>query len=79
MIRKVMRPQDTNITIEIPTNYINREVEFIMFPLDEFETINKNKKQDISVLGGSLSKYANISKIDLEDKAWEMHIMNKYK
>lgn len=36
-------------------------------------------KQDISTLGGILNKYADSSKIHLEDKAWEMHVMEKYK
>ncbi len=79
MIREVIRPQYTNFTINIPTSYIDREVEFIMFPLDEPEIVDKVKKQNISILGGSLNKYANPSKMDLEDKAWELHVMDKYK
>lgn len=39
---------------------------------------NKNPK-DLSSLGGILNKYADISKIDLEEKAWELHISDKYK
>jgi len=39
---------------------------------------NKNPK-DLSSLGGILNKYADISKIDLEAKAWELHIADKYK
>ncbi len=78
MIREVIRPQDSSITINIPNSYINREVEFIVFPLDEQETPQKIDKQDISSLGGSLNKYANISKIDLEDSAWEKHVTDKY-
>ncbi|MEW6552229.1 MAG: hypothetical protein AB1389_08900 [Campylobacterota bacterium] len=34
---------------------------------------NKNPK-DLSSLGGILNKYADISKIDLEAKAWENNI-----
>ena len=79
MIREVIRPQYNNFTINIPNSYINREVEFIMFPLDEAEIVDEAKKQNISILGGSLNKYSNPSKIDLEDKAWELHIEDKYK
>ena len=79
MIWEVIKPHCTNFTINIPTNYIDREIEFIMFPLDEPEIVDKVKKQDISVLGGSLNKYSNRSKIDLEGKAWELHIKDKYK
>ena len=53
MIREVIRPQDNSITINIPNSYINREIEFIVFPLDEQEIPQKREKQDISSLGGS--------------------------
>jgi len=79
MIREVIRPQQNSFTINIPNSYIDREIEFIMFPLDEQEEIKEPKQQDILSLGGSLNKYADSSKIDLEDKAWELHIMDKYK
>jgi len=79
MIREVIRPQYTNFTINIPTSYIDREVEFIMFPLDEPKIVDEVKKQNISILGGSLNKYSNPSKLDLENKAWELHITDKYK
>ena len=79
MIREVIRPQYNNFTISIPSSYINKDVEFIMFPLDEPEIVNEIKKQDISVLGGSLNKYANPLKMDSEDNAWEQHVMDKYK
>jgi len=37
MIREVIRPQYNSFTINIPKSYIDREVEFIMFPLDNEE------------------------------------------
>jgi hypothetical protein len=76
MIREIIRPQNTNFSINIPKNYINRKVEFIMFPIDEKKPKNIT---EMSKLGGSLNKYANSSKLDLEDQAWELHIMDKYK
>jgi len=79
MIREVIRPQQNSFTINIPNSYIDREVEFIMFPLDEQEKIKEIKQQDISMLGGVFNKYADSSKIDLEDNAWELHIVDKYK
>jgi len=79
MIREVIRPQYNNFTINIPDSYINKELEFIIFPLDEQEKVQEPKDQNISILGGSLSKYADPSKIDLESKAWELHIMDKFK
>ena len=79
MIREIIRPKYNNFTINIPNSYINREVEFIMFPLDEQEKIQEEKKENISILGGSLNKYSDLSKINLEDCAWELHTINKYK
>jgi hypothetical protein len=46
---------------------------------DKITTKNSMKKQDLSSLGGALNKYADSSKIHLEDKAWEMHVVEKYK
>ena len=80
MIRKVIKPQDTNITITLPTSYINKEIELIMFPLDEKEAIQDNKRYKIKKsLKGVFNKYANSSKIALEDSAWQNHILNKFK
>jgi len=46
---------------------------------DRIIASNSTPKNDILSLAGSLNKYANPSKIHLEDKAWEMHIVEKYK
>ena len=54
MIRAVIKPQDSSFVIDIPNNYIDKEVEFIMFLLDESESVHKVKQQDISLLGRSL-------------------------
>jgi hypothetical protein len=77
MIREVIRPQHTTLTINIPTSYIDKEVEFIMFPLDEKETTQKSKTK--KSLKGVFNNYADNSKIPLEDNAWQDYIMDKYK
>jgi len=59
MIREVIKPQSTHITINIPKSYINKEIEFIMFEVNE--NINKNSKKNKS-LRGVFNKYANSSK-----------------
>jgi len=80
MIREIIKPRYENFTIKIRREYINKEVEFIMFLLDENKIIKPNKvKNKIELLGGVLNKYANLSKMKLENKAWEMHIMDKYR
>ena len=78
MIREVIRPQQTDFHITIPNEYLNREIEFIMFPLDERQTVQTPEKSSIELLGGTLNKYADPIKRALEDNAWEMHVMEKY-
>ena len=46
MIREVIRPQNTSFSINIPTSYIDRELEFIMFPLDEKEITQEIKQKN---------------------------------
>ena len=78
MIREILRPNSNNFTISIPNEYVNQKVEFIMFPLEKDESVQEIKQQDISILAGCLNKYANCSKMDLENKAWELHMRKKY-
>jgi len=46
---------------------------------DKVTTRKSTKEKDISSLGGVFNKYADPSKVHLEDKAWEMHVIEKYK
>ena len=46
MIREILRPNSNNFTISILDKYINQEVEFIMFPLDEQETTQEIKQKN---------------------------------
>ncbi len=78
MIREVIKPQYTNFTINIPTNYVGREIEFIMFPLDEKEIVQDMKKKNKKSLRGVFNKYADNVKISLEDSAWQNHILDKF-
>ncbi len=75
MIREVIRPQYTNFTINIPTSYIDREVEFIMFPLDEKEITQNTIEKNTKSLRGVFNQYADSSKTILEDNAWQSHII----
>ncbi|MEA3512997.1 MAG: hypothetical protein U9R37_05295 [Campylobacterota bacterium] len=79
MIREVIKPQYTNFTINIPTSYIDREVEFIMFPLDEQEIIQETKQEKTKSLRGVFNQYADSSKISSEDNAWQNHTIEKFK
>ncbi len=78
MIRKIIKPQQNQIILNIPENYINKEVELIIFPIKETiieknNNIMKNKKS----LRGVFSKYADTSKVSLEGKAWQNYIINR--
>jgi len=81
MIREIVRPKDRSITIDIPEDYVGRRVEYIIFPLegDELTSYEKMTAKSISSLRGALQKYADPSKIDLEDRSWELYIQKKYK
>ena len=79
MIREIIRPTNNSFTISIPNEYINQEVEFIMFPLDEKETVQNTQQQNKISLRGIFNQYASDSKILLEDNAWQNHIVDKYK
>lgn len=79
MIREVIRPQYTNFTINIPTSYIDRDIEFIMFPLDEQEVIQDTKENKKKSLRGVFNQYADNSKAISEDNAWQNHIIDNFK
>ena len=80
MIRKVIKPQYTNLTITIPTSYIDKDIELIMFPLDEKEEIQDNRISKMKKsLRGVFNKYADSSKVALEDNAWQNHIIDKFR
>ncbi len=78
MIRKIIKPQQNQIILNIPEDYINKKVELIIFPIEETiieknNNIMKNKKS----LRGVFSKYADTSKVSLEGKAWQNYIINR--
>lgn len=77
MVREVIRPQYANFTINIPKSYIDREVEFIMFPLDneeitQIEDFKKPNENITNSLFGAL-KNSNINQSDYKD-----YLDNKY-
>ncbi|KIM10300.1 MAG: hypothetical protein KU37_10910 [Sulfuricurvum sp. PC08-66] len=78
MIREVITPQSTDFYLKIPQEYLNRPVEFLMFALDE-QSVMPTSSSDIASLAGSLNRYADPTKIALEDGAWEAHVIEKYR
>ena len=76
MIREIIIPRQREITLKIPDDYIDREVELIVTPIDNKSNDKMIKKKSLK---GIFNKYADSSKIDLEDKAWQKHIIKKFK
>jgi len=79
MIREIIKPENTNLTINIPEDYVGKRVEYIIFPLENETKDEDNNIKSISSLKGALQQYADPSKIELEDQAWKLHIQKKYK
>jgi hypothetical protein len=69
MIRKVITPEQQNISINIPADYIGKQVEVIAFTIDDNE--------DISLLKEPMIHYASEKVLakdwltEEEDKAWQ--------
>ncbi|WP_458701557.1 hypothetical protein ACKGJI_05415 [Sulfurospirillum sp. 1307] len=78
MIRKVVRPEHTNITIDVPTSYIGKDIEFIMFPLENQNQFEKSSLKSLESLRGVFAKYSKSANIEKEKNAWQMHIVEKY-
>jgi hypothetical protein len=79
MIREILRPNSNNLTISIPNEYINQEIEFIMFPLNKLEVAEDIKQEKQKSLRGIFNQYADSSKISMEDNAWKNSIIEKFK
>ncbi len=78
MIREIVKPKDTNLTINIPEDYVGQEIEYIVFPISKSSTPKVKNNDGIESLGGILNKYADPSKIELEDQAWKLHVIDKF-
>ena len=71
MIREIIRPISNNFTISIPNEYINQEIEFILFPLNTNETMQTiykpNKTQNITNNLFGVLKDSNINQTDYKN------------
>lgn len=54
MIKTVVTPQHRQIVINVPSNYVGKKVEILLYALDEVETERKNAPQK------SLSDYCGV-------------------
>lgn len=72
------------ITLNIKDNAYEKIYNFLQNFSNDVEIVNhnifdKHKNEEIKNLKGVFNKYANISKLNQEENAWEKHIVNKYK
>jgi hypothetical protein len=44
MIREIVKPNNNNIVINIPDEYVGQEIEYIVFPL--YKDIHQNHKKN---------------------------------
>jgi len=55
MIREIIRPQTQSYIIEIPKEYLNREVEILVFPLSSTKLHSDQRDNIITKTSGILS------------------------
>jgi len=54
MIRTVITPENQDVFIHIPANYVGREIEVTVFAVDELNTPEKSEKKKPSDFRGKL-------------------------
>jgi uncharacterized protein YpuA (DUF1002 family) len=80
MIREIIRPTHNDYTITIPNEYINQDVEFIMFPLDHGEIIGNIKKNPIEDKTKNItnSLFGALKGININQDDYKNHLESKY-
>ncbi len=70
MVRTLITPENTSISLEVPASFIGKQVEVIAFTVNDF--VEENIEQD-----DTLAHYASQKSLekdwltDEEDKAWQ--------
>ena len=69
-------PLRKTIEIDIPPDYINKEIEILIFPVE------KSQKQDIQQKGGIRALKGILGKVEftpeMKEKAWESAVEEKF-
>ena len=78
MIREIIRPQQNQIILNIPDDYVNKEVVFIIFPLEEnkitqSKNISNSKKSNITD-----SLFGALKNVQLEESDYKKYLEDKY-
>ena len=76
MVRKLIIPSQTNISIEVPENYVGKEVEVLLYAVEELEKKENSKTSPAAFRdifskeeGAEFNKFINQSRNE-----WERNI-----
>jgi hypothetical protein len=73
MIRETITPQNNQITINIPKHYIDKKLEFIVFPVATKKTLNYKPNSKTTITNSLLGVLKNIN-----IKDYKNYLDNKY-
>ena len=76
MVRKLIIPSQTNVLIEVPQNYIGKEIEVLLYAVEELEK-NETTKMNTTAFKEIFSKEEGIKFnkfIDQSRNEWERNI-----
>ena len=78
MIREIIRPQQNQIILNIPDDYINKEVEFIIFPLEEKNIIQNKNTSNSKKSNLTSSLFGALKNIQLKESDYKKYLEDKY-
>jgi len=73
MIREIIKPQQNQIILNIPENYIDKEIELLMFPIDEYKNSNKKSKSNITN-----SLFGALKNTDIKEEDYKQYLEKKF-
>lgn len=56
MVRTVIIPENTNVNLSIPSDYVGRRIEVLYYPVDELVEEMPSNKKNMALFRGVLSK-----------------------
>jgi hypothetical protein len=56
MVRTIITPDDTNVNLSIPPDYIGRKIEVLYYPVDELIEGKSSNSKNMSAFRGALTE-----------------------
>ena len=78
MIREIIKPQQNQIILNIPDDYVNKEVEFILFPLEENNIIQNKNTSNSKKSNLTSSLFGALKNIQLKESDYKKYLEDKY-